>query len=123
MTDVSRYSGLKQKATELYKSLAAVRKEIRNIEEQMLLEITRTQQPLSVTADNRTALIRVQDRRRRLPLTEAHLKDKLRECLTERFGTTVSPDSIAEFAVSISKRIWSERRIKTDQKISMKMSV
>jgi hypothetical protein len=122
MTDVSHYSGLKQKALMLYKELSKVRKEIKVVEDQMILEVQRTQGPLTVTADNRKAVIRVQDRCRRVPLTEADLKEKLSACLIERFGATVALDSIAEFALTIAKRIWSERRVKQERRVSLKIS-
>jgi uncharacterized sporulation protein YeaH/YhbH (DUF444 family) len=122
MTDVSNYCQLKKHSQELYKQLTAVRKEIKTVEEQMIQQCQLTQQPLVVVAENKPALIRLQTRTRRLPLTEEDLKLKLRECLVEKFGSTVDQKNIADFSVILAHRIWSERRVKTDPKISMKIS-
>jgi hypothetical protein len=122
MTDVSHYSGLKARAAQVYKTLVTIRKEIKVFEQQMILEFQRTQAPLNVVADNRPAVIRIQDRTRRLPLTEKDLREKLLSCLLIQFDGKVHKTSIEQFSVEISKKIWSERRTTQDHRISLKIS-
>lgn len=119
MTDITEYTTLKRQAKELYTNLKQVRDQIKQMESRMLVEIQQTQRPLTVIAENRRGIIRLQDRSRRLPLTQLDLKDKLKDCLREKFHN-VANDSIEDFAESISKRIWSERRVKREQRVSFK---
>jgi hypothetical protein len=121
MNDVTEYSHLRQKALSLFRTLKGVRSQIRTMEQRMIQEMTTTQNNiLSVTSENRYGFIKLHDRTRRLPLTEVDLKTKLRDCLHEKFPQ-VEIQKIEEFAVSISNRIWAERRTKRDQKVSLKV--
>ena len=122
MADVTEYTTLKEKAKALYNQLKEMRLQIQMMEKRMIQEMTNTQKPmLSVISDNQQAIIKLQDRSRRIPLTEADLKGKLRDCLHEQFGHTVGLPKIQEFAVAIAHRIWSERRVKKDQRIVLKL--
>ena len=90
----------------------------------MIQEMQKNQKPiLSVVSENRHAIIKLQDRSRRIPLTEADLKVKLRDCLHEQFGHSVGLPKIEEFAVVIAHRIWSERRVKRDQHVVLKLDM
>ena len=120
MTDISEYTTLKRHAKELYLNLKSIREQIRQMEGRMLTEIQQTQRPIAVVSNNTRGIVKLLDRSRRLPLTKNDLKDKLKECLKEKFQN-VSHDSIEEFAESISQRIWSERRVKREQRVAFKV--
>jgi hypothetical protein len=124
MTDVTEYTTLKQRSRALYIELKDVRLQLQLMEQRMIQEMQKTQKPvLSVISENRHAIIKLQDRSRRIPLTEADLKVKLRDCLHEQFGHSVGLPKIEEFAVAIAHRIWSERRVKKDQQVVLKLNV
>jgi len=121
MTNVTEYTNLKKKASGLYTALKAVRMEIHAMEQRMIQEMTATQSPmLSVISDSRPGIIKIQDRTRRVPLSELDLQTKLQACLHELFGQQVTMPKIQEFSISISGRIWAERRVKCDQKVVFK---
>jgi uncharacterized protein YigA (DUF484 family) len=119
--DVSTYTALKQSACRLYTELKTIRAQIHTMEQQMIQEMEKTQSPImSVTTDNKQGIIKLHDRTRRLPLTESDLKEKLRDCLRAQFGHNVP--KIEEFSVAIAHRIWSERRVKREQKIVLRVN-
>jgi hypothetical protein len=122
MADVSVYTNLKRESCRLYTELKAVRLKICTMEHQMIQEMEKNQTPIMpVTADNKHGIIKVHARVRRLPLTEADLKEKMQNCLRAQFGHNVP--KIDEFAVAMAHRIWSERRIKREQKVILKVSI
>ena len=87
------------------------------METQLIGECRKSSHPLSVVSETVPAIMHIHEHRRRLPLTEKDLLSKLVECLRERFGHEVPTNGIAEFAQTVTRRIWSERRVKLDQKV------
>ena len=123
MTDVSAYSAKCLHVKELVKSLRDAREQLREMELQLVGEWHKTNgQPLVVVSDRVPATIKVHEHSRRLPLTQKDLSTKLVECLSERFGHEVPTAGIAEFAQTVTKRIWSERRTRTERKVRMKFN-
>ena len=121
MTDISEYTTYKQQATDLYQALKDVRLKIHAIEERMIQEMQQTQQSMMVVvSDNQQAVIKLQGRTRRIPLSEEDLKARLQECLQAQFGN-VDPHKIVEFSASIAHKIWSERRVKEFHRVVVKM--
>lgn len=91
------------------------------MEQRMIQEMTSTQSPmLTVVSDSRPGTIKLQDRTRRVPLSEVDLQSKLQACLHELFGQQVTMTKIQEFSISIAHRIWSERRVKCEQRVVFK---
>jgi hypothetical protein len=122
LSGVTEYANLKQRARDLYVSLKAVRLQIQTMEDRMIREMQTTQQPIcSAVSENQQAVIKLQERTRRIPLTQADLKGKLRDCLHEQFGHSVGLPKIEEFAIAIAHRIWTERRTKRVYGVLMKL--
>lgn len=122
MTDVVKYLEVKSQAKKLFMELKDIRQRIRLMEQQMVDRLkSSNQSSVSVVVHDRPATLRVMDRTRRVPLTESDLKERLRDCLMERFKDSTSEQSINEFAVSMGSKIWSTRRIKREEKLSLKM--
>ena len=123
MTDVSAYSAQCVRVKELWVSLREARKRLQEMELQLVGEWHKTNgQPLVVVSDAVPATIKIHEQSRRLPLTQKDLSTKLVECLSERFGKQVPTAGIAEFAQTVTKRIWSERRTRTEKKVRMKFN-
>tara|TARA_B110000902_G_C13899218_1_gene433694 strand:+ start:167 stop:553 length:387 start_codon:yes stop_codon:yes gene_type:complete len=119
--DITKYQNLRQKTIDLYKVLSDTRKELKLMEAQMLDQMLTLKEPmLPVRANNQDAIIRIQDRKRRIPLTILDLRTTLRMCLQEKFGHAAIGSSIEEFAVAISERIWAQRRTKVDKRLVVK---
>jgi len=114
MTDVSVYTNKKREVQDLYHALHNARIELKRMEICLIEEWKRTSQPFRVISDSIPVRIKVQERHRRIPLTQNDLGTKIAECLFERFGAQVPPAEITEFAQTVTKRIWSERRIRRE---------
>ena len=121
MNDVTEYTKLLAKAAEQYLALKETRLKIKTMEERMLQEMQNTQSPiLTVVSANQRGILKVQDRSRRVPLTETDLKRMLATCLQAQF-TNIPLPKMQEFAISIADRIWKGRRIKQDRRVVLKM--
>jgi hypothetical protein len=121
MTDVTEYTNLLTKAADQYLALKETRLAIKAMEQHMLQEMQNTQSPIiTVVTDNQRAIIKLQDRSRRIPLTEADLKRMLATFLHAQF-TNIPLMKMEEFAISIADRIWKGRRIKQDRRVVLKM--
>ena len=121
MQDISEYTQLKEQARSLYESLQVVRGQIKSMEQAMLAELSKDGRPIPVVANNRTGVVRIQDRSRRLPLTERDIQEKLRDSLQEKFGDAVDGASLDSFAVSIGHQIWTGRRVRRDPCVCLKL--
>lgn len=121
MADITKYDDLQKHKLELNRQLRQVRMDIKTFETQMIQEMQKKNQPLlTVQVRNVPSIVRLSTRTRRVQLTEADLRRQLQICLHDQFGSQVQDASIEEFATTMSRRIWSERRVKNDQKISIK---
>jgi hypothetical protein len=121
MADITKYDDLQKLKLELNRQLRQVRLDIKTFEAQMIQEMQNKNQPLlSVQVRSVPSIVRLSTRTRRVQLTETDLRRQLQVCLQDQFGSQVQKASIEEFAATMSRRIWSERRVKNDQKISVK---
>ena len=121
MTDITKYADLQKLKSDLNIQLRQVRLDIKTFETQMIQEMEHNNQPLlSVQVRNVPSIVHLRTHSRRVQLTEADLKRQLQMCLQEQFGAQVQQENIEKFATAMSRRIWSERRVKNDRKISIK---
>ena len=125
------YLQLQQQAKGLYKELQAVRAQIREMEAAMCkhcedrnVGMVPIEIPDGGGAPTR-GYLRVHDRTRKLPLSQADVITKLTDCLMQRFGKDngIHDDDIRRFAHETAKSIWDGRRVKRSQGITVKLQV
>ena len=118
--DVSEYTCLKAKACRMYQELTEVRNEIKAMEQNMVEQMVNTQtQVLAVITDHRPAVFKLQNRTRRVALTQADLKGMLVTFLHQQF-TTIPLEKMKEFAISLADSIWRARRVTQETRVVVK---
>jgi hypothetical protein len=122
MAHLTEYQELKKQAKELYTSLTLIRKNIKDIENDLLRDLRNQNiDKMNVTINNTSGSISIKQQKRYQSLTLSIVREKINICMKSRFGNQVNQEQLESFVESMTQEVWAGRTVKQEEKIILKI--